>query len=281
MMKSYPKLALPAGRPLRSSGMCGDWRNTDRTGAGGILELSVTEDEATLTVRGLGQARPAPYAWHRVHAASYAADPSSSEAWSFLADYDFGFMRTIVSTYHKLGILIATTYNIFSDGSERTDYWTREFFHRRVGAAPEATTPPVGISRARDRRDGAAHGQIDSATMIGRWVNFDRDARGIVGVTVRAHADRLAVAIDALGPDGVRRWPELPGFAMADNTGGGPAIGFVATGDLFGERSEGPHLATLCAYLNRGLLTIDAHLADLRGPTNVMTRTHLHLAEDA
>lgn len=281
MTKSSPKLSLPAGKPLDVSALCGDWSNTDRGNAGGMLGLTVTEDEGSLWLRGLGMAKPAAYAWDRVRASSYAPAPTSSRAWSLLADYDFGFMRTVVSTYHKLGILIATTYNLFGDGSERTDYWTREFFHRRLLGPPSTTTAPPGISRARDRREDTVHGPIDAATLIGRWVNFDRESLGITGVTVWRDPGRLVVAIDELGPDGARRWPELPGFAMAESTGGGPAIGFLATGDLFGERSEGPHLGTLCAYLNRGLLTVDAHLADVGGRTNVMTRTHLHLAEDA
>jgi hypothetical protein len=295
MTKSNPSLVLPTGRPLHVSGLCGDWRTTDRTGAGGLHELTVTEHEGSLWVRGLGMAKPAAYAWHRVRAGSYAQDPTSSQAWSFLADYDFGFMRTTISGYHKLGILIATTYNIFRDDRTRADYWTREFFHRRLLADPTPSpTPPPGITRARDRRVAPERrpldptGQlpsrltslVDTASLIGRWVNFDPTSPGITGVTIRAGTDQLTVEIDALGPDGIRRWPELQGVAMADHTGGGPAVGFLATGALFAERSEGPHVGTLCAYLNRGLLTIDAHLTDVHRPANVMIRTHLYLAEE-
>jgi len=282
MTRSFPKPSLSVGKPLDVSVLCGDWANTDRSGAGGMLGLTVTEDQGALWVRGVGMAKPVAYDWQRVRAGSYAPNPTSGQAWSFLADYDFGFMRTVISAYCKLDILITTTYNIFSDGSERTDYWTREFFHRRLLAEPpSSTTPPPSISRDRDRRAATTHGHVDPATMIGRWVNFDRTSPGITEVTVAGTTDHLAVVVGELGPHGLRRWPELPVFAMAENTGGGPAIGFVATGDLFGERSEGPHAGTLCAYLNRGLLTVDAHLADVHGQAHTMTRTHLHLAEEA
>lgn len=281
MTKSYPKLVLPTGKPLDVSTLCGDWANTDRSGAAGMLGLTLTDDDGSLWLRGLGLAKPTAYTWQRVRAGSYAQNPTSDQAWSFLADYDFGFMRTVVSAYCKLGIMIITTYNMFADGSERADYWTREFFHRRLLGAPSSTSPPPGISRGRDQRPAAAPRRVDPVTMIGHWVNFDRDAHGMAGATVREDAGRLAIVIEELGPQGVRRWPELPVFAMAENTGGGPAIGFVASGDLFGEQSDGPHLGTLCAYLNRGLLTIDTHVADVRGQINVMTRTHLHLAEEA
>jgi len=282
MTRSYPSLALSAGKPLQISPMCGDWLNADHNGTPGMLGVTLVEQEGTLWVRGLGMAKPAGYAWHRVHTASFAPDPASRQAWGFLVDYDFGFMRTIIAGYYKTSVLVATTYNTFHDGSERTPYWTREFFHRRIRAEPPTTALPHGISRDRDRSLGTAPGHvghIDPAPMIGRWVNFDCEAPDITGVTVRADGDRLTIAIDQAGRDGVRHWPALPGIAMAERTSGGPAIGFLAMGDLFAEQGDGPHCGALCAYLNRGLLTIDTYVTDVRTSANVMTRVHLHLAE--
>lgn len=281
MTKPYPRLSLSAGKPLDVSILCGDWTNADRTGAGGILGLTVTKDDGGLWVRGLGLANPVAYDWPRVRASTYAPDPTSGEAWSFLTEYDFGFMRTVISAYSKLNIMVVTTYNTFYDGSERADYWTREFFHRRVLAAPPASTPPPpGISRGRDQR-ATAYRPVDPVSMIGRWVNFDRETPGITAITVSGNADRLVGVVDELGPRGVRRWPELPVYVMADNTGGGRAIGFLATGDLFGEGSEGPRFGTAAAYLNRGLLTLDTHLTNVDGQAHSMARAHLHLAEEA
>jgi hypothetical protein len=279
MTRSYPNLALSTGKSLQISPFCGDWLNADRSGACGILGLTLTEQEGSLWVRGLGMARPVGYAWRRVHTPSFAPDPASHQAWGFLADYDFGFLRTIVAGYYKTSVLVATTYNTFQDGSGRTPYWTREFFHRRMLAEPPTTVPPRDVSRDRDRSPGTGPGRVDPTTMIGRWVNFDREAPDITGVTVRADGDRLAVAIDQSTRDGVRPWPALPGIAMAERTDGGSAIGFLAMGDLFAEQGDGPHAGTLCAYLNRGLLTIDTYVTDVRKPANVMTRVHLHLAE--
>jgi hypothetical protein len=179
---------------------------------------------------------------------------------------------------------VATTYNTFQDGSGRTPYWTREFFHRRMLAEPPTMAPPRDITRDRDRSEGAAPGRVgrvDPATMIGRWVNFDREGPEITGATVRADGDRLAVSIEQTTREGVRQWPALSGIAMGERTNGGTAIGFLAMGELFGEQAEGPHSGALCAYLNRGLLTIDTYVTDIRKSANVMTRVHLHLAEGA
>ncbi len=279
MTRSYPDLALSAGKPLQISAFCQDWLNADRSGACGMRGITLTEQEGSLWVRGLGNAKPDAYAWHRVRTPSFAPDPASHQAWGFLVDYDFGFLRTIIAGYYKTSVLVATTYNTFQDDSGRAPYWTREFFHRRMLAEPPTTALPPGASRDRDRSQGAGPGAIDAAPMIGRWTNFDRDAADIVGVSVRADGDRLAITVDQAGRDGVRHWPALPGIAMAERPHGGPAIGFLAMGDLFGARGDGPHSGALCAYLNRGLLTIDTYVTDLRRSTNVMTRVHLHLAE--
>jgi hypothetical protein len=277
MTRSYPSLALSTGKPLQISPMCGDWLNADR-GVPGMLGVTLTEQEGSLWVRGLGLAKPVGYAWPRVRTPSFAPDPASNQAWGYLVDYDFGFMRTIIAGYYKTSVLVATTYNTFHDGSERTPYWTREFFHRRVLAEPATMAAPPGVSRDRDRSPGPV-GRVDPAPMIGRWVNFDREGPDITGVTVRADGDRLDVSIDQAGREGARHWPALPGVAMAERTSGGPAIGFLAMGDLFAEPGDGPHAGALCAYLNRGLLTIDTYVTDVRTSANVMTRVHLHLAE--
>jgi hypothetical protein len=281
MTRSYPNLALSAGKPLQISQFCGDWLNADHSGACGMVGVTLTEQEGSLWVRGLGMAKPVGYAWPRVHTPSFAPDPASNQAWGFLVDYDFGFLRTIVAGYYKTSVLVATTYNTFQDGSGRTPYWTREFFHRRMLAEPPTTALPGDVSRDRDRSQGTGPGRVDAAPMIGRWANFDRDAPEIIGVTVRADGDRLAIAVDQVDRDGVRHWPALPGIAMAERTHGGPAIGFLAIGDLFAEQGDGPHAGALCAYLNRGLLTIDTYVTDVRKSANVMTRVHLHLAEGA
>jgi hypothetical protein len=259
--------------------MCGDWLNADRSGSPGMLGVTLTEQENSLWVRGLGMAKPVGYAWPRVRAASFAPDPGSTQAWGYLVDYDFGFMRTIIAGYYKTSVLVATTYSTFQDGSERTPYWTREFFHRRKLAEPPTTSPPRGVTRDRDRSSGTAPGRVDPAPMIGRWVNFDCEGPDITGVTVRADGDRLAISMDQAGRDGARHWPAVPGIAMAERTSGGPAIGFLAMGDLFAESGDGPHGGALCAYLNRGLLTIDTYVTDVRTSANVMNRVHLHLAE--
>ena len=281
MTTRYPDLALSAGKPLQISPLCGDWLNADR-GVPGMLGVTLTEQDGSLWLTGQGMAKPVGYAWPRVRTASFAPDLASSQAWGFLVDYDFGFLRTVIAGYYKTSVLVATTYNSFHDSSERAPYWTREFFHRRQLAAPPTTAAPPGISRDRDRSSGPGGGHVghvDPGPMLGRWINFDREGPDITGVTVRADDDRLSVVVDQGDRGAIRHWPALSGLAMAERPGGGPAIGFLAMGDLFDDQGDGPHSGALCAYLNRGLLTIDTYVTDVRRSANVMTRVHLHLAE--
>lgn len=125
-----------------------------------MLGVTLTEQEGSLWVRGLGMAKPVGYAWPRVRTASFAPDPVSQQAWGYLVDYDFGFMRTLIAGYYKTSVLVATTYNTFQDGSERSPYWTREFFHRCTLAESPTTAPPAGSPAtaiaARARRPGAS-----------------------------------------------------------------------------------------------------------------------------
>ncbi len=50
-------------------------------------------------------------------------------AWSFSAVYELGGFRTVLSAYHKTGILVATTSRIPLGGG-RSGEWTRSFYHR-------------------------------------------------------------------------------------------------------------------------------------------------------
>src|ERR1044071_1867410 len=97
MTRSYPNVALSTGKPLHISPLCGDWLNAEHTGAPGMLGVTLTEQEGSLWVRGLGMAKPVGYAWPRVRTASFAPDPVSQQACGYLFDDDFRFMRTLIA----------------------------------------------------------------------------------------------------------------------------------------------------------------------------------------
>jgi hypothetical protein len=132
-MTSTPHAGPAAPRPPNTpdvSALLGDWVNTERSRPKGPLRLSVTRQAKGLSVRAFGTGGPQPREWGQVPAVVYTAPGAPSVAWAFSANFDVGPLRTVVSAYHKTGILVATTYSIFSESSGDADHWARSFFHR-------------------------------------------------------------------------------------------------------------------------------------------------------
>jgi hypothetical protein len=57
-------------------------------------------------------------------------EEAGQRAVALAATFDFGFMR--VESYLRVnkGVLVIVAYHMFLDGSGRSDYVNREFFHR-------------------------------------------------------------------------------------------------------------------------------------------------------
>jgi hypothetical protein len=124
--------AIVPPRRLDLSGLVGGWRNTDDGSSGGLLRFVLGERDGRLFVRGVGVGDPEPYEWDEVEAIAFAPSVADGQAWAFNCRFEFGEMATDVSAYNKQGILVAATFTSFDDASTRSDYWTREFFHREI-----------------------------------------------------------------------------------------------------------------------------------------------------
>jgi hypothetical protein len=124
----------PPGTPTPSA-LLGKWVNTDQRGTKSPLALSVAWHEEGMFVRAFGAGSPQPRDWGEAPAVLYTPPGTSSAAWSFSVVYAFGSVRTVVSAYHKTGILVATTSTVFSDDGAGADHWARSFFHRAEGRA--------------------------------------------------------------------------------------------------------------------------------------------------
>jgi hypothetical protein len=111
------------------SALLGTWFNTDKN-TGGVVTMSLAGTPEDFTVHAFGAASPEPQDWGTVPAVSYAANVGSPDGMAFSATYDFGFVETFLAAYTKSGILVLDTFNVFKDGSGRSNYFSREFFHR-------------------------------------------------------------------------------------------------------------------------------------------------------
>ena len=121
--------APDAGGPLDLSPLLGDWVNT-YTGSGGIVRVLLTAGGG-LTVRAFGAGPAGPVDWGEVPAETLYADGlRSRRGMAFTARYDFGFMQIHLQANQNLGLLVVAGFNRFTDGSGRSDYFSREFYHR-------------------------------------------------------------------------------------------------------------------------------------------------------
>jgi hypothetical protein len=124
-----PDQAAPPGAPLDSSLLVGTWYATDKE-ATGVVRLELRAQDGTLYVRTFGADTAEPYDWGEVEASAYGSSVTAVDAMAFSAIYDFGFLVTVLAAYAKQGILVLDTFNTFTDSSGRSNYFSREFFHR-------------------------------------------------------------------------------------------------------------------------------------------------------
>ena len=116
------------GGPVDPSPLIGTWFSTDKK-TRGITKLILSQRDGVLKVHAFGACEPAPCDWGEVEGAAFSSGVSSSEGMAFTAFYDFGFMETSLAVYFKGGILVLDSFNAFKDGSGRSNYFSREFYH--------------------------------------------------------------------------------------------------------------------------------------------------------
>lgn len=124
-----PDQAIAPEGPLDPAPLVGTWYATDEQ-ATGVVRLELRESEGALLVRAFGADPDEPRDWGEVDAMHYGACVTATSAMAFTASYDFGFLVTILAAYTNQGMLVLDTFNTFTDSSGRSNYFSREFFHR-------------------------------------------------------------------------------------------------------------------------------------------------------
>jgi hypothetical protein len=118
------------GRDLRLDGLPGIWLNTDG-GTRGIVKVVTAIDGSELTVRAFGAGDPDPIDWGEVEADYiYALSLTSRIAAGFTARYRLDFADIHLQANWNQGLLVLASFTSFKDGSDRSNYFSRDFFHR-------------------------------------------------------------------------------------------------------------------------------------------------------
>jgi hypothetical protein len=114
---------------LETSTMVRFWANTNPATQGiTSVQLRLVEGELRIAIHGAAQ--NAPFNWGEVAVeAIYADNPSSLRGMAFVARYHFGFLDTLIEGNVNAGLLVLAAFHTFHDGSHRSNYFSREFFH--------------------------------------------------------------------------------------------------------------------------------------------------------
>jgi hypothetical protein len=106
--------------------LIGTWSNCDRA-TRGLVRIVIAASGTGITVHAFGACSPTPCDWGTVPGLTYAANVSSSTAVAFSAQYKFSFKETIVTGVLDRGSLIVETFDNFTDGSGRSDYYSKAY----------------------------------------------------------------------------------------------------------------------------------------------------------
>ena len=124
-------VAQTTGKPpeLETSAMVRSWANTNPV-TRGIAGLKVRSAQGKLWISVQGKATDSPFDWGEVEVeAVYAENATSARGIAFVARYDFGFLETLLEGNVNSGLLVLASFHTFRDGSNRANYFSREFFH--------------------------------------------------------------------------------------------------------------------------------------------------------
>jgi hypothetical protein len=107
--------------------LTGLWKNTRRA-TRAIRELRLRQEGGCYLLHAAGAG--APRDWGEVPVMPCASAADARDPAGFYAVYDFGFKRMFLAANMNKGLMIIVAYNMFLDGSPRSNYFAREFFYQ-------------------------------------------------------------------------------------------------------------------------------------------------------
>ncbi|MEY2575512.1 MAG: hypothetical protein QOF80_999 [Verrucomicrobiota bacterium] len=127
--ESQPPSGEDLAAKLDLSSLIGRWKNTNGA-TRGISEIVISEDGKNLRVQTFGACASDPRDWGEELATTYAYSVVGDVVAGFELTYDFGAQETLVTAIHNRGVLVIHAYHCFKDGSGRSNFISKEFFHQ-------------------------------------------------------------------------------------------------------------------------------------------------------
>jgi len=117
------------GNSLHLDALSGVWLNTNKAGQG-IIKVVVTQHGSRIVLRVYGAGDSGPFDWGEVEAEHiYAGNIGSHTAAGLTTSYHFDFSDVQLQANWNQGLLVLASFTSFKDGSDRSNYFSREFFH--------------------------------------------------------------------------------------------------------------------------------------------------------
>ena len=230
----------------------GVWFNTD-PGTGEIAKVVISVRGGAVSIRAFGAEPSGLIDWGEAPATPYVDRIGSSLVTGFLAEYDFGFMKTRLATNVKYGVLVIQSYNKFSDDSGRPAYFTREFFSREVihchqTLPADAHSVVLGdlLEKGKD-----SEGKVDLSHYVGHWTNTNPETLAILHFDFDRRSDGFCMR--AFGAGYPQCWGKVTVTPHAYDVAGTRGIAFLARYDF--EFVE----ITLAVNENKGLIIIASY----------------------
>jgi hypothetical protein len=128
--RARDRLAAEGPPPTIDLGpLLGEWINFNADSTGICrAEVEAGPDGQPL-VRLFGVGTDGPHDWGQVSAVPFADDVASCAADAFTADYDLGYARVATVGYFQRRLLTVDASTVYTDGSGRTNYFTRAHFY--------------------------------------------------------------------------------------------------------------------------------------------------------
>lgn len=105
----------------------GSWKNT-KPNSGQLPKIIMKLVDGQLVMHAFGACEPDLCDWGEAVCEVFTDGVGSPTANAFLTSYSFEAMDVEISSNVKLGVLVVQTYTRFKDGSDRHNYYTREFY---------------------------------------------------------------------------------------------------------------------------------------------------------
>ena len=128
-----PALTDPATRTLNADKLTGRWVNTDPA-TQGVAEILIEQEGGVFKVGAVGVGADGPIAWPVTRGTALAnlEEEAGQRALALAVTFKFGFMTAETYLRVNKGVLVIVLFCTFTDGSGRSNYVNREFFHRQL-----------------------------------------------------------------------------------------------------------------------------------------------------